>query len=92
MWYLIADANGLASSSLLSAGQRLIIPNKVTNVHNNTGTFRVYDPGEAIGDTLPTLPNEPAPPAGYDRQYHRKSSSRRHHRLTQDRLQEGRVR
>jgi hypothetical protein len=62
MWYLIADANGLSASSQLSAGQRLIIPNKVTNVHNNTGTFRVYDPGEAIGDTLPTLPNEPAPP------------------------------
>jgi YD repeat-containing protein len=62
MWYLIAEANGLASSSQLIAGQRLIIPNKVTNVHNNTGTFRVYNPGEAIGDTLPTLPNEPAPP------------------------------
>ncbi|HEY0959731.1 MAG TPA: LysM peptidoglycan-binding domain-containing protein [Novosphingobium sp.] len=65
MWYLIADANGLSAASQLSAGQRLIIPNKVTNLHNNSGTFRVYDPGEAIGDTLPTLPNEPAPPPAH---------------------------
>ncbi len=60
MWYLIAEANGLSAGSTLTAGQRLIIPNKVTNIHNTSGTFRVYDPGEAIGDTLPTLPAEPA--------------------------------
>ena len=62
MWYLIADANGLNGSESLQAGQRLIIPNKVANFHNNSTTFKVYDPGEAIGDTLPTLPPEPAPP------------------------------
>jgi YD repeat-containing protein len=62
MWYLIAESNGLSASSQLVAGQLLTIPNKVANFHNNTGTFRVYDPGNAIGDTLPTLPNEPAPP------------------------------
>lgn len=62
-WYLIADANGLTSENALVAGLRLIIPNKVANSHNNTTTFRPYDPGEAIGDTLPTLPPEPAMPA-----------------------------
>jgi hypothetical protein len=62
MWYLIADANGLSATATLQAGQRLIIPNKVANFHNNSTTFKVYDPGEAIGDTLPTLPPQPAPP------------------------------
>lgn len=63
MWYLIADANGLSASDTLSAGQILIIPNKVTNIHNRSGVYRVYDPGEAIGDALPVLPVQPAPPA-----------------------------
>lgn len=62
MWFLIAEANGITAATQLVPGQRLIIPNKVTNFHNTSGTFRVYDPGEAIGDTMPTLPNEPAPP------------------------------
>ena len=62
MWYLIADANGLASGSSLVAGQMLIIPNKVANINNNAGTFRPYNPGEAIGDTSPTLPVAPSPP------------------------------
>jgi hypothetical protein len=62
MWYLIADANGLASDTVLVAGQMLTIPNKVTNIHNNSGTFRVYNPGEAIGDVNPTLPTAPPPP------------------------------
>jgi hypothetical protein len=62
MWYLIADANGLSSGSTLTTGQVLTIPNKVTNIHNNAGTFRPYNPGEAIGDTSPTLPVAPSPP------------------------------
>ena len=62
MWYLIADANGLASGSTLTAGQVLTIPNKVTNIHNNAGTFRPYNPGEAIGDLNPTIPAMPQPP------------------------------
>jgi hypothetical protein len=40
----------------------LVIPNKVTNIHNNSQTYRVYDPGKAIGDTSPTLPDPPPPP------------------------------
>ena len=62
LWYMIADANGLTGSDALIAGQTLSIPNKVTNVHNQSGVYRVYDPGEAIGDAMPTLPAEPAPP------------------------------
>ncbi|WP_281273195.1 LysM peptidoglycan-binding domain-containing protein, partial [Trinickia fusca] len=62
LWYLIADANGLTSDNHLSAGQVLSIPNKVTNFHNNASTFKVYNPGEAIGDAMPTLPPEPMPP------------------------------
>jgi len=62
LWYLIADANGLSQGSQLVAGERIVIPNKVANQHNTTTTFRPYNAGEAIGDTLPTLPPEPAPP------------------------------
>lgn len=63
MWYLIADANGLTGSELLTAGQVLSILNKVTNIHNNSATMKVYNPGEAIGNTSPTLPDVPPPPA-----------------------------
>jgi YD repeat-containing protein len=62
LWYMIADSNGLTAKDALVAGQRLIIPNKVTNIHNRSGVYRVYDPGEAIGDAMPTLPAQPAPP------------------------------
>ena len=63
LWWLIADANGLSNpDAALIAGQSLIVPNKVTNFHNTSQTFRVYNPGEAIGDALPLLPPEPAPP------------------------------
>ncbi|MCB5190294.1 HNH endonuclease, partial [Methylobacillus arboreus] len=60
MWFLIADANGLTDQAL-TEGQTLTIPNKVTNVHNNSATFRPYNAGEAIGDTSPTLPTAPVP-------------------------------
>ncbi|WEJ99469.1 MAG: LysM peptidoglycan-binding domain-containing protein [Candidatus Sphingomonas phytovorans] len=63
LWYLIADANGLTGNATLVAGQTLSIPNKVTNFHNTSETFRVYNPGEAIGDAMPTLPAAPTMPA-----------------------------
>jgi YD repeat-containing protein len=63
LWYLLADANGLSGSEVLVNGQVLTIPNKVTNIHNNSNTMRVYNPGEAIGDTSPTLPKPPPPAA-----------------------------
>jgi len=56
LWYLIADANGLSGGEALQAGQALSIPGKVTNIHNNAGTFRVYDPNKALGDLSPTAP------------------------------------
>ena len=62
MWWLIADANGMLGNDALVAGTVLTIPNRVTNIHNNAGTFKVYDPGRAIGNTQPTLPDPPPPP------------------------------
>lgn len=64
LWYLIADANGLTSASLLSAGQTLVIPAKAGNVHNTAETFRPYDPNKAIGDVNPTQPKPPAKAGG----------------------------
>ena len=63
MWYLLAEANGLSGSEVLVEGQVLVVPNKVTNIHNNAKTFRPYSPGEAIGNVDPTVPNPPPPPA-----------------------------
>ena len=62
LWYLLADANGLKADTVLKKGQRLTIPNVVTNIHNNSETFRPYDAGLALGDTNPTLPDVPPPP------------------------------
>ena len=62
MWYLLADANGLSGGEKLVEGQVLVIPNKVTNIHNNATTFRPYNPGEAMGNVNPTLPDPPPPP------------------------------
>lgn len=38
----------------------------VTNIHNNSQTYRPYEPGLAIGDTTPTIPDPPPPPSGDD--------------------------
>ncbi|MBC7286268.1 LysM peptidoglycan-binding domain-containing protein, partial [Hoeflea sp.] len=62
MWYLLADANGLTGSEALTADTVLTLPNKVTNIHNNSTTFRPYNPAEAMGDVNPTLPDAPPPP------------------------------
>ncbi|MGM9485073.1 hypothetical protein ACS5PN_28040 [Roseateles sp. NT4] len=56
MWYLIAEANGLLTDSALKAGRVLLIPNKVSNIHNNSTTWRPYSAGEAIGRTDPNMP------------------------------------
>ncbi|MDR7153236.1 LysM repeat protein [Sphingobium xenophagum] len=58
-WYMIADANGLIGAETLVAGMSLVIPNKVHNSHNNANTYKVYDPNEAIGDTMPTAAKPP---------------------------------
>lgn len=62
LWYFIADANGLRSDSDLKVGQTLTVPNKISNLHNDSTTHKVYVPGEIIGDTTPTLPDPPPPP------------------------------
>ncbi|HEF5873488.1 TPA: LysM peptidoglycan-binding domain-containing protein, partial [Burkholderia cenocepacia] len=64
LWYVLADANGLKSTDELKAGRLLTVPNKVTNVHNTASTFKPYDPGKAIGNTQPTLPDPPPPSRG----------------------------
>ncbi|MGF6696601.1 YD repeat-containing protein [Paraburkholderia sp. MM5496-R1] len=63
LWYILADANGLKGDDVLKAGQMLTMPNQVTNVHNTATTFKPYDPGKAIGNTQPTLPDPPPPPS-----------------------------
>lgn len=65
LWYLLADANGLnvSSQDSVSAGLSLILPNVVTNVHNNSSTFIPYDPNAVQGNVQPTLPDAPRPNA-----------------------------
>jgi YD repeat-containing protein len=63
MWYLIGEANGLGAGAILTAGQRVRIPAKVTNIHNNAETFRVYDPNRAIGDNSPSQVSQAKPSA-----------------------------
>ena len=64
LWYMIASANGMNGSEQLAAGQTLSIPAKVVNFHNNSETYRVYDPNDAIGNTSPTTPKPPSKPGG----------------------------
>ncbi|WP_444896391.1 hypothetical protein [Microbulbifer sp. SSSA005] len=62
LWYLLADANGLRGDEVLTRGQRLELPNVVTNIHNNADTFRPVDGSLQLGDISPTLPDVPPPP------------------------------
>lgn len=61
LWYKIAQSNGLSAGSPLRAGQVLNLPSNVVRSSNNSGTFKVYNPGEALGDVAPT---STAPPKG----------------------------
>jgi YD repeat-containing protein len=61
LWYLIADANGLTNDGDLKEGMLLAIPNQVTNIHNNSSTFKPYDASKIIGDTTPTIKPPPPP-------------------------------
>jgi YD repeat-containing protein len=63
LWYIIADANGLPDDvTTIPAGRTVTIPNVISNLHNDSTTFKPYNPGEIIGDTTPTLPDPPPPP------------------------------
>ncbi len=56
------DANGSVlhhGDRDLRVGQTLNIPNLVAGVHNDSGSYKPYDPSKIKGDTLPNLPNPP---------------------------------
>lgn len=55
LWYLIADANGISSSSELTVNQSLKIPS-ANSARNATDTFKPYNAGQIVGDTTPALP------------------------------------
>ena len=56
LWYRIAEANGLSSSTDLRVGQTVNIPNRVSTISNNSTTFKPYDPSAMVGDTTPNMP------------------------------------
>ncbi len=56
LWYVLAQANGLGDpDEALTAGTALNAPSVSVN-KNDAGTFRPYNPAEAIGSTSPELP------------------------------------
>jgi YD repeat-containing protein len=55
LWYVVAEANGLAGNQDLRAGQVLKIPATESSA-NAADTFRPYDPSKVVGDTSPFLP------------------------------------
>ena len=62
LWYVLADANGLSDpNGELVAGTQLNTPRVSVNA-NDAGTFKPYNPGEAIGSTTPGLPFITPPP------------------------------
>ena len=62
LWYVLADANGMADSNpRLEAGQTLKTPSFATNV-NDAETFKAYNMDEIIGDRTPAIPDVPPPP------------------------------
>jgi hypothetical protein len=62
LWFRIAEANGLASSTGLKVGQSLNIPSTVGTSRNDGSTFRPYDPSRMVGDMTPVM----AMPSGND--------------------------
>ncbi|NVJ59381.1 MAG: LysM peptidoglycan-binding domain-containing protein [Gammaproteobacteria bacterium] len=61
LWYLIADANGLSEDSTLQEGELLKVPNVVSNINNNSETFKPYNPLDVIGNTNPAPQFVPPP-------------------------------
>lgn len=62
LWYVLADANGLSDPEApLIEGTSLNAPSVNVN-SNDAGTFKPYNPNEAIGSTSPTLPYIAPPP------------------------------
>ncbi|QWF16421.1 putative Ig domain-containing protein [Lysobacter capsici] len=62
-WYVLAQANGLGDPDQeIGGGLQLEAPN-VDVSRNDAGTFKPYNPSEAIGSTTPSLPHIPPPKA-----------------------------
>src|SRR5262249_31549261 len=51
LWFVIADANGLAPGEPLHAGKTLTIPNSVKPGHITAENHRVYSESEIVGST-----------------------------------------
>ncbi|HEY9109650.1 MAG TPA: LysM domain-containing protein, partial [Roseateles sp.] len=64
LWYVLADANGLARGpqDALSAGSSLKVPRLVRSTNTST-SFAVYEPSRIIGNTSPEAVMPPPPPA-----------------------------
>jgi YD repeat-containing protein len=69
LWYLLADANGISDRSAhasnsgpLHIGQRLNIPPVATGQHHTSGTHKVINANQLIGNTSATTPLPAAPP------------------------------
>lgn len=60
LWYILAEANALGDEDLV-AGASINVP-EVKVSSNDAGTFKPFNPNEAIGDTSPTLPYIQPPP------------------------------
>ncbi len=59
LWYKLAEVNGMSANGSLFDGQVLLVPSGVNKSTHNAGTFKPYDPAEAIGGTSPTTPKPP---------------------------------
>ncbi len=67
LWYVIAEANGLAMGptdrfTQTDAGRSLTIPNTNQTLRNNSTTFTPYNPTDIIGDLTPDPEIVPPPP------------------------------
>jgi YD repeat-containing protein len=62
LWYVLADANGIESNSLLTDGVQLSIPSVNETLHNTSSTFKPYNASSIIGasEAQPMAPPAPS--------------------------------
>ncbi|NEX64918.1 LysM peptidoglycan-binding domain-containing protein, partial [Noviherbaspirillum galbum] len=56
LWYVLADANGMAGDATLKAGDMVTIPVKSNAIRSDYQTVKAYDASKVIGDLAPSLP------------------------------------
>lgn len=61
LWYVLAQANAIETDADLVPGTSLKVP-EVKVTANDANTFKPFNPGEAIGNTAPSLPYIEPPP------------------------------